>query len=418
MLIPVDDRLILSKSLRRILLIAIVLAAIVAAFWWLSRPKPITVALVDVSRGKVEATVSNTRAGSVEACQRTRLSPISGGRITYLGVEKGDKVKKGQVLLRLWNEDQGAESKLAEAQVASARKRVAEACTLATNAQREAERSRKLRERGFISESGEEKSRYEAESRAAACDAAKADVFQAQARVNVTRVVQGRTEMVAPFDGTVADIVGELGEYTTPSPPGIPTPPAIDLIDDSCLYIEAPMDEVDAPKLKVGQPARISVDALPGQTLPGHVRRVAPYVLAVEKQARTVDVEVALDNASDIPRLLVGYSADVEVVLDSHDNVLRIPSSTVLEGNKVLRYDPETKTLEARTIETGITNWEYTEVVHGLQAGDRIVASLERAGVAAGVRVKPEPGMQSTPGQSPQQQSRQKPSSQTQAPQN
>lgn len=386
----------MPNSLRRILIILAVIAIIAATIWWFSRPEPIPVALVEVERGMVEATVSNTRAGSVEACQRTKLSPISGGRITYLGVEKGDKVKKGQVLLRLWNEDQEAESKLAEAQVTTARKRVAEACSLADNARREAERSGRLRESGFISEAGEEKSRYEAQSRAAACDAAKADVAQALARVNVTRVVQGRTEMVAPFDGTVADIVGELGEYTTPSPPGIPTPPAIDLIDDSCLYVEAPMDEVDAPKLKVGQPARISVDALPGQILPGHVRRVAPYVMAVEKQARTVDVEVALENEQDIPRLLVGYSADVEVVLDSHDNVLRIPTSTVLEGNKVLLYDATGKTLEERAIKTGITNWEYTEVLEGLKEGDRIAASLEREGIAAGASVVPENSTQNS----------------------
>lgn len=380
----------MPNSLRRILIILAVIAIIAATIWWFTRPEPIPVALVEVERGMVEATVSNTRAGSVEACQRTKLSPISGGRITYLGVEKGDKVKKGQVLLRLWNEDQEAESKLAEAQVATARKRVNEVCSIASNAQREAERSRQLRERGFISEAGEEKSRYEAQSRAAACDAAKADVAQALARVNVTRVVQGRTEMVAPFDGTVADIVGELGEYTTPSPPGIPTPPAIDLIDDSCLYVEAPMDEVDAPKLKVGQPARISVDALPGQILPGHVRRVAPYVMAVEKQARTVDVEVALENEQDMGKLLVGYSADVEVVLDSHDNVLRIPTSTVQDGNKVLLYKPDSQTLEERTIKPGITNWEYTEVLEGLKEGDRIAASLEREGIAAGSSVVPE----------------------------
>lgn len=376
--------------MRRILIILALILAVGAAFWWFSRPKPISVALVEVERGKVEATVSNTRAGSVEACQRTKLSPISGGRITYLGVKKGDKVKKGQVLLRLWNEDQEAEKKLAEAQVATARKRVAEACSIASNAQHEAARSKKLRERGFISEAGEEKSRYESQSRAAACDAAKADVAQAQARVNVTRVVQGRTEMLAPFDGTVADIVGELGEYTTPSPPGIPTPPAVDLIDDSCLYIEAPMDEVDAPKLHKGQFARINVDALPGQLLPGTVRRVAPYVVAVEKQARTVDVEVDLQNPDDMKKLLVGYSADVEVVLDSHDNVLRIPTSTVLEGNRVLAYRADIKKLEERTIKPGITNWEYTEVLEGLKEGDKIVASLEREGVAAGAKVTPE----------------------------
>ncbi|MGZ8252373.1 MAG: efflux RND transporter periplasmic adaptor subunit [Methylophilaceae bacterium] len=376
--------------MRRILIILVSITAIGFAFWWFTRTQPITVALVDVARGKVEASVANTRAGSVEACQRTRLSPISGGRIAYLGIKKGDHVKKGQVLLRLWNEDQQAQSSFAQTQVASSRSRIAEVCATADNAEREAARMSKLRTRGFISEGGEEKTRYEAVSRRAACNAARADVTQAQARVKVTKVEQDRTVLVAPFDGIVADIVGELGEYTTPSPPGVATPPAIDLIDDSCLYIEAPMDEVDAPKILVGQTARVSLDALPGKPLPGHVKRVAPYVVAVEKQARTVDVEVSLDNAEDNKKLLVGYSADVEIVLDSHDSVLRVPTSTLIEGNKVLIYRPDTKKLEERTIKTGITNWEYTEVLDGLKEGDRIVASLEREGIKAGVAVTPE----------------------------
>ncbi len=376
--------------MRRILIILVLIAGAGAAFWWFNKPKPITVALVEVGRGKVEASVANTRAGSVEACLRTRLSPISGGRIAYLGVKKGDHVKKGQVLLRLWNDDQQAQSNLAQTQVASSQKRIAEACAIADNAEREAARMAELRTKGFISKSGEEKSRYEAQSRRAACDAARADVKQAQARVKLTKVEQDRTLLVAPFDGIVADIVGELGEYTTPSPPGVATPPAIDLIDDSCLYIEAPMDEVDAPKIHIGQPARVSLDALPGRALPGHVKRVAPYVVAVEKQARTVDVEVSLDNSEDAKQLLVGYSADVEVVLDSHENVLRVPTSTLMEGNKVLLYQPATKKLEARAIKAGITNWEYTEVLDGLKQGDRIVASLEREGVKAGVLATPE----------------------------
>ena len=346
--------------------------------------------MVEVGLGKVEASVANTRAGSVEACQRTRLSPISGGRIAFLGIKKGDHVKKGQVLLRLWNDDQQAQSNLAETQVASSQKRIIEACAIADNAERDAARMAKLRVRGFISEGGEEKSRYEAQSRRAACDGARADVIQAQARVKITKVEQDRTVLVAPFDGIVADIVGELGEYTTPSPPGVATPPAIDLIDDTCLYIKAPMDEVDAPKIHVGQLARVSLDALPGEPLAAHVKRVAPYVVAVEKQARTVDVEVSIDDASENKRLLVGYSADVEIVLDSHDNVLRVPTSTLLEGSKVLIYNADSKKLEERAIQLGVANWEFTEVLSGLKQGDRIVASLEREGVKAGVLVKPE----------------------------
>ena len=149
------------------------------------------------------------------------------------------------------------------------------------------------------------------------------------------------------------------------------------------------------PKIHIGQAARVSLDALPNQPLTGHVKRVAPYVVAVEKQARTVDVEVSLDNPEDGKKLLVGYSADVEIVLESRDDTLRVPTTTLLEGNKVLVYQPATQTLEARTIKTGITNWEYTEVLEGLKVGDRIVTSLEREGVKAGIIVTPENGSDS-----------------------
>lgn len=376
--------------MRRVLLVLIPLAAAIGIFWWVGKPEPVPVVLAEVSRGKVESSVSNTRAGSVEACQRTRLSPISGGRITYLGVKKGDRVKKGQVLLKLWNEDQQAQSKLAQAQVESARRHVNEVCAIATNAQREADRMTRLRERGFVSEGSEEKARYEAESRKAACETSRADVEQAQARLKVTRVERGRTVLIAPFAGTIADIVGELGEYTTPSPPGVATPPAIDLIDDSCLYISAPMDEVDAPKIHAGQPARITLDALPGKVLSARVKRIAPYVVAVEKQARTVNVEATLDQRPKPGELLVGYSADLEVILDTRDNVLRIPTSALQEGNKVLVYNAKTGMLDERAVKVGLSNWEFTEIVSGLAEKDRIVVSLEREGVKAGVKAVPE----------------------------
>jgi HlyD family secretion protein len=376
--------------MRRIPIFIVIVLAIIWATWYLTRPQPLLVTLVEVKQGLVEASVANTRAGSIEACQRTRLSPIIGGRIVYLGVKKGDRVKKGQVLIRLWNDDQQAQNNLALTQLESARKHIGEVCSLADSAEREAVRMKKLLVRGFMSEGAEEKARFEAKSRRAACEAVRADINQALAKVNVTKVEEGRTVLIAPFDGIVADIVGELGEYTTPSPPGIPTPPAIDLIDESCLYVEAPMDEVDAPKIKIGQPVRITLDALPNRTLMGKVKRVAPYIVAVEKQARTIDIEVSLNEEEDVDQLLVGYSTDVEVILDRHDQVLRVPTSALLDGNKVLVYQPKNGKLEERMIKKGITNWEYTEVLEGLKQGEKIVTSLEREGVEAGALVTPE----------------------------
>ncbi|MFV1923090.1 MAG: efflux RND transporter periplasmic adaptor subunit [Methylotenera sp.] len=376
----------------RSILIALSLVLVVAlSIWYFSNPEPVYVSLTTVKLGPVESTVANTRAGSIEACQRTRLSPIIGGRIDYLGVKKGDYVKKGQVLIRLWNDDQEAQNNLALAQVETSRKRLTEVCSLADSAEREADRMKKLQARGFISEGAEEKARFEAQSRRSSCDAAQMDIKQALARVKITQVEKGRTILTAPFNGVVADIVGELGEYTTPSPPGVATPPAIDLIDPSCLYVEAPMDEIDAPRIKVGQSARINLDALPNKTFMGKVKRVASYVVAVEKQARTVDIEVSFNNENDIQQLLVGYSADVEVILDSRDNVLRVPTSAFIDGNKVLVYQPKTQKLEERSLTLGITNWEYSQVISGLEEGEQIVTSLEQEGVKTGAIVTPAP---------------------------
>jgi HlyD family secretion protein len=376
--------------LRRIAIIVAVLAVIGAGIFWMTRPKPVAVALYEVSAGKVESTLANTRAGTVDACLRTKLSTIIGGRIEYLGVKEGDRVKKGQLLLKLWNDDQQANINLAQAQIALSARRSDEACIAAVNAEKEAKRQAELREKGFVSPSKEEAARTEAEVRRAACNTSKADVAQAEAKLKATKVEQGRIALYAPFDGTVAKIVGELGEYSTPSPPGVPTPPAIDLIDDSCLYVTAPMDEVDAPKIAKGQPVRITLDALPGKLLPGKVRRVAPYVTAVEKQARTVDIEVDFDKPGEAGKLLVGYSADVEVILAGRDNVLRVPTAAIQEGGKVLLYNADTGLLEERAIKTGLSNWEYAEVTEGLSAGERVVTSLERAGVKAGAKAAPE----------------------------
>jgi len=376
--------------MRRIALIVAIIALLGLAFAWFSRPKPIPVVLKEVATGMVEATLANTRAGTVEACLRTKLSTIVGGRIEYLGVKEGDRVKKGQLLLKLWNDDQQAQAALAETQIALAGRRVDEACIAAVNAEKEAKRQSELRARGFVSTSKEDAARTEAEVRRASCNTAKADVAQAEAKLKATRVEQGRVALYAPFDGTVAKIVGELGEYSTPSPPGVPTPPAIDLIDDSCLYVKAPMDEVDAPKIQIGQPARITLDALPGKLLPGKVRRVAPYVSAVEKQARTVDVEVDFAKPEETGKLLVGYSADVEIILDGRDNVLRIPTAAIQEGGKVLLFNADSGKLEERKIKAGLANWEFTEVLEGLVAGDRIVTSLEKEGVKAGAKVTPD----------------------------
>jgi HlyD family secretion protein len=367
----------------------VVIGAIGAVAWYFTRPRPVEVVLGQVDRGLVERTVSNTRAATVTACRRAKLAPPTGGQIARLLVREGDRVKQGEVLLELWSEDLRAQVRLAQDQLNAARARADQACLAADLAEREASRARQLRDERFISAEALDKAVSQAKSQRAACSAARADIEQAKSGIAVAQASLSRQQLRAPFAGVVAEVTGELGEFTTPSPPGIPTPPAVDLIDDSCLYVTAPIDEVDAPAIRLQMPARISVDAFPGRKFDAHVRRIAPYVLDVEKQARTVDVEVEFNDPEQTGTLLVGYSADVEIVLDTKSGVLRVPTAAIQEGARVLVFGAEDR-LEQRTIETGLSNWEYTEVTNGLGEGDRVVLSLERPGVMAGAKVVPE----------------------------
>lgn len=369
----------------RFLLVIVVFALLVLSGWYWSRPHPVAVTVAKIERGTVEATVANTRAGTVKACRRARLAPPSGGQIARLLVKEGARVNAGQVLLELWNRDLSAQERLARQQLNSAQAGILQACTLAAQFEREAERTRQLKARGFVSDARLDQALSEAKARRASCDAARADVGQARERIAVALAGLERTQLLAPFAGIVAEVTGELGEFTTPSPPGIPTPPAIDLIDDSCLYVSAPIDEVDAPHVQVGLTGRITLDAMAGRHFVGKVRRIAPYVLDIEKQARTVEVEVQFDDPAETKSLLVGYSADVEIVYTSRPNVLRIPTAALLEGNRVLII--RDGVAEARQLQLGLSNWEYSEVREGLSEGEQVVMSLDRDGVKAGARV-------------------------------
>ena len=379
----------IPSKYKKLALMGIVVIAIVFGISQLTRSKPLPVVLKTVERGTVEASVSNTRAGTVNACRRAKMSPSAGGQISRLLVKKGMRVRTGQVLLELWDNDLVAQEHLAQEQLKTSTTRVQEVCTLADAAQREADRSQELKEKGFISPQMLDRTMSDAASRKASCEAARGDIEQSKSRIAVARAGLERMVLRAPFDGVVADISGELGEYATPSPPGILTIPAIDLIDDSCMYVSAPIDEVDAAKLKVGQHSRITLDAIKGRTFAGKVRRIAPYVLDLEKQARTVEVEVEFDKLAEKDNLLVGYSADVEIIYDVRNQVLRIPTQTLLEGSRVLLFGSN-GVLEERKATTGLSNWEFVEVVSGLEEGDRVVFSLDREGVKAGARVVPE----------------------------
>lgn len=376
------------RWLIRILVLAALVAAVLVLRATVLKPKPIEVQARPAARGQVEETVTNTRAGTVKARRRAQLAPEVGGRILSITHREGERVKAGEILMRL-------DASLNEAQVTLSRRELQaveaqreEACLAVERSRRELARLSHLAKEGIVSTDALDAAQTATATAEASCRSARAAVEQARAGVDLSsqRVLQ--SVIRAPFDGIVGDLSVEVGEWTTPSPPGMPIPPVMDVLDPDSIYISAPMDEVDSARVQTGQPVRVTIDAFPGRSFAGHVLRVAPFVLDVEEQNRTVEIEVSLDDPGAV-RLLPGTSADVEVVLEVRPDVLRVPTPALLEGGKLLvvQKDGTTGRLEERKVRTGLRNWDWTEVVEGLSPGEVVVVSLDRPEIKAGAEV-------------------------------
>ncbi len=345
-----------------------------------SRPDPVPVWIAKAEMGAVEKTVANTRAGTIKACRRSKLSMPMGGVVDKLLVKKGDRVEAGQLLLELWNRDRHAEVAAAQAALNAAKNSQQQVCVMAERSARESKRLQTLAERKLISVDAADNAASNAIAQKGACAAAQSQTTSAAAQLSMQQSLLDRFQLRAPFPGVIAEINGEIGEYVTPSPPGVATPPAVDLIDTSCLYATAPIDEVDAAELKLGMPVRITLDAFRGREFAGKLTRIAPYVLDLEKQARTVDVDVRFDAVPEDVALLIGYSADVTIVLQNLPRVLRIPSEALFGGNQIWVVDGE-DILHKRELQLGVGNFTFTEVRGGLQAGERVVRNPDQPGL-------------------------------------
>lgn len=361
-------------------------------------PEPVEVRVEPAERGLVQATLTNSKAGTVEARRRSRIAAEIGGRVVEIVHREGAQVKAGEVLVRLAEESLRAKLEQAREGVPVAEARLEDACLRRDRARRELDRTRRLAEQNVISEDRLDALQYSFDSARVACESARAELGAARASLRAAQSELEKTTIVAPFDGIIAEVNVEIGEWVTPSPPLLTSPPVIDLIDPTSIYISAPMDEVDAGAVRPGLPVEVTVDSRPGETFAGRVARVAPYVLDTEAQNRTLEIEVALDDPAVSRTLLPGTSADAEVVLEAREDVLRVPTSALLRSEKVLVL--EAGRLVERVVELGLRNWQYAEVRSGLEPGEPVVVALDEKEIVAGARAiaLPAPESSAEPG--------------------
>jgi HlyD family secretion protein len=368
-----------------LLVVVAVAAAVLALRLTVLRPKPVPVTVYSVESGRVEDTVVNSRAGTVQSRLRSEISPGIAGLVVEISARKGARVKKGDILLRLNDQEHQAQVKLAERSIDAAGAMAEQARVEAENAERQWKRTQGLAKSQVVSETVFDLDRTRALTTQAAVLAAKARIQEAEASLEVAHATLAKTVIKAPFDGVVLDVTTEVGEWISPSPPGVPLPPVMDLIDPEALYVSAPIDEADVARIRVSLPVRLSLDAFRGQSFEAELTYVSSFVETRQEQNRTLVVEAVFQETQLPPNLLPGLSADIEIILDARENVLRIPTYALLESNRVLVV--KDGQLVEQKVETGLHNWSYTEIKSGLTAGEQVVVSLDRPEVKAGAKV-------------------------------
>ncbi|MCP5524944.1 MAG: efflux RND transporter periplasmic adaptor subunit [Verrucomicrobiales bacterium] len=373
-----------KRWLKLLLVLALLAVTGMLARYTLFRPAVVPVTVFLAGTGRVEDTVVNSRAGTVESRKRAGMSPGISGLVVEIPARKGARVRQGEVLLRLDDSEHKARVQLAENSLAAARSAAEQARQEAQLADYLWQRTDTLARDKVVSETRVEEDRTRALIGKSAATAAEARIQEAASSLEVARATLAKTVITAPFDGIVLDVTTEVGEWISPSPPGVFIPPVIDLIDPDALYVSAPIDEADVERIRVGLPVRITLDAFRGQSFDGTLSYASSYVETRQEQNRTLRVEAVFRQTELPANLLPGLSADLEVILEARDNVLRVPTYALLEGGRVLVL--EDGVLAERTVTTGLRNWSFTEIDSGLSAGDPVVVSLDRSEVKAGAR--------------------------------
>jgi RND family efflux transporter MFP subunit len=367
----------------------VIVAALVAAGVFAKRAlksKPMRVDVAVVERGTVRDEVSSAAAGEVMAAQKATVRAEISARVVALNHRRGERVKRGDAVVTLDTRDLDARLREALATTASQRAAVAQAEARADAARATAEREQRLAAHGAEPVKAAEDAAAQQREADAALRTAKAAVEQSQAAYQVAKVARSDAVLTAPFDGLLAEVFVEVGDQT------VPGSNVFELVDDSRLHVEATIDEADIARVKLDQPATLRLDALPGQPLSGVVSRLDPTVRTDAKGARTLRIEVEV---SDLKAALAagvrpGMSANVDVRVAEKTDVLSLPTSVIIgRGTKRSVDLIQNGVVVERPIQVGISSWERTEIVAGLRAGDRVVASLNLKGLAEGVHVEP-----------------------------
>jgi HlyD family secretion protein len=381
------------------ILLIVVVVVVVAAFTR-GGTKIDPAKLGKVERGDLAKSVVAT--GKIEPITKVELKSKSSGIVEKWFADSGDKVKEGQVLVRLDREQIQAAVREARAALAAAQANERAAVADVNRAKADAEgpdvpllyrayqRAQKMAKEGVVSEAALDDAQKSYEMAVNKRDVARAQLtvndaklIQAKAQVQQARATLDRSEedlryatITSPITGVVLSRDVEIGDAVSSILVlGSTATLVMTLGDISQVYVKGKVDEADIGKVYLGQPGRIKVESFKDKTFNGKVTKIAP--LGVEKDnVTTFEVRVSIDNPGG--ELKAMMTANAEIILDEHKNVLMIPEGAIMydkdKNASVEVPEPHGKDGKRKVaVKVGISNGAKTELLSGLKEGQQVV---------------------------------------------
>ena len=376
---------------RRWIVLAVLLVIIAGgAAWYALQPRVETVQTTPiVTAFPSQQYVVLNATGYVVAQRKAAISSKATGRLEWLGVAEGSRVKAGDVIARIENPDVVAQAQSADAAVRAARANVQQAEVERQNAQVEFRRNEELVAKNFISRSALDAAKARLDRSQALVASAQANLNASIANARNAQVAVDYTEIRAPFDGVILSKSANVGDLVTPFSSATDSKGAVvTMADMGTLEVEADVSESSLAKVHVGQPAEIVLDALPEVRFRGHISRMVP---TVDRAKATVMTKVSFDEID--PRVLPEMSAKVsflsqEVSAAQQKPLLAVsPDAIVQRDGRTVVFVIREGRASAVPVSPGAKVGDTTAITGDVKSGDKVI-SKPAPSLANGALVK------------------------------
>jgi HlyD family secretion protein len=342
-----------------------------------------------VDRGEVRETIQ--ASGEIQARTRVNIGTNVAGEITQLLVKDGEYVQAGQLLVRIDPERLRQQLSQAQALLESARKDAARLDAARRLAAETYERTGALFHQGLVSVEADRQAKIGMESAEFTAQSAHANVSQNEANVAAMRDGLTKTEIRSPIVGRVTSLRAEKGEMAIPGMSNLPGAVLMVVSDMTDTCAEIKVNENEVVRLKVGQPAQVTVEPMPDRIFRGTISEIASAAEATGQDANMYKVKVLLNVTDhDMALLRPGMSARAVILTADTKNAVRVPLQAVLEREGSMEearakglFVPQTRSVvmvankdgkvDEKTVTLGIADSQYYEVQSGLSRGDKVI---------------------------------------------